>query len=65
MRAIGEEEETRRWWAVTDGMQESLMEGATGSEKGGWWMVSAVSSTYSCKPNNLAFQGLQEVFRMD
>lgn len=32
-----EDEETRRWWAVTDGMQESLNEGATGSEGGGWW----------------------------
>ncbi|KAI0781421.1 rhamnose mutarotase [Trametes elegans] len=38
MAAIAADPETRRWWALTDGMQESLVEGATGS--GGevtWW----------------------------
>ena len=40
MRGIGEDPETQRWWKVTDGMQESFVEGATGS--GGtipWWQV--------------------------
>ncbi|SDA01422.1 BZ3500_MvSof-1268-A1-R1_Chr10-1g02650 [Microbotryum saponariae] len=38
-QTIAQNEETRRWWALTDGMQESLVEGATGSggEKG-WWV---------------------------
>jgi len=38
MKAIGEDEETRKWWKLTDGMQESFNEGAHGS--GGdipWW----------------------------
>ncbi|KAH9930942.1 rhamnose mutarotase [Fomitopsis serialis] len=39
MKKIGEDEETRRWWALTDKMQESFVDGATGS--GGekpWWL---------------------------
>ncbi|TFY61208.1 hypothetical protein EVJ58_g4655 [Rhodofomes roseus] len=39
MRKVAEDEETRRWWALTDKMQESFVEGATGS--GGekpWWL---------------------------
>lgn len=28
---------TRRWWELTDGMQESLVPGATGSKDGRWW----------------------------
>jgi len=37
-KAIAEDAETRRWWALTDGMQESLVEGATGSGKDvPWW----------------------------
>ncbi|KAH9857570.1 rhamnose mutarotase [Lenzites betulinus] len=38
MRLVAADPETQRWWQVTDGMQESLVEGATGS--GGavpWW----------------------------
>ncbi|KAI0320327.1 rhamnose mutarotase [Amylostereum chailletii] len=34
------DEDTRKWWAMTDGMQESFVEGATGS--GGevpWWQA--------------------------
>ena len=27
----------REWWAMTDGMQESLVPGATGSKDGPWW----------------------------
>lgn len=28
----------QEWWAMTDGMQESPVEGAVGSAKGpGWW----------------------------
>ena len=40
MKGIAEDPETQRWWKVTDGMQESLVAGATGS--GGaipWWQV--------------------------
>ncbi|WVQ79158.1 hypothetical protein IAT38_001254 [Cryptococcus sp. DSM 104549] len=39
MEGIKESEATRKWWAMTDGMQESFVEGATGSESGpGWWV---------------------------
>jgi len=37
MKKIAADEETKRWWKVTDAMQESLNEGATGSEGGNWW----------------------------
>ncbi|KAH7890040.1 hypothetical protein F5I97DRAFT_1849786 [Phlebopus sp. FC_14] len=38
MKALGEDEETQRWWKVTDGMQESFNEDATGSGKDvPWW----------------------------
>lgn len=41
MRKVGEDAETRRWWALTDGMQESFVEGAEGSGKAiPWWEVS-------------------------
>jgi len=41
MKAIKENEETQRWWKVTDEMQESFNEGATGSGKEiPWWTVS-------------------------
>jgi len=30
--------EVRRWWEMTDGMQETLVEGSTGStDPKGWW----------------------------
>ncbi|WVQ94499.1 hypothetical protein IAU59_001578 [Kwoniella sp. CBS 9459] len=39
MDGIAENEATKRWWALTDGMQESFVPGATGSESGpGWWL---------------------------
>ncbi|KAG6551886.1 hypothetical protein Mapa_006502 [Marchantia paleacea] len=32
------DEETRRWWHVTDACQETLVEGSTGStDAKGWW----------------------------
>lgn len=43
MKKVAQDEETRRWWKLTDGMQESFNEGAVGSlagsEEGGvsWW----------------------------
>ncbi|KAL0947599.1 hypothetical protein HGRIS_013688 [Hohenbuehelia grisea] len=38
MTKIGEDPETQKWWEVTDGMQESFVEGATGSGKEvPWW----------------------------
>ena len=37
--------DTRRWWELTDGMQESLVEGATGSAGDKpWWAVRAFRS---------------------
>ncbi|KAL9107977.1 MAG: hypothetical protein Q9227_007192 [Pyrenula ochraceoflavens] len=40
MDEMKEDKETQRWWAVTDGMQESLNEGGgggMGSRGNGWW----------------------------
>ncbi|EIN08000.1 rhamnose mutarotase [Punctularia strigosozonata HHB-11173 SS5] len=39
MAGIAEDPETNRWWAVTDGMQESFNAGATGSKDSPapWW----------------------------
>lgn len=45
MKGIADDEETQRWWKLTDGMQESFEVGATGSGKDvPWWTVSARSS---------------------
>lgn len=42
MKASAQDPDTQRWWAVTDGMQESFEEGATGSGKETpWWTVRA------------------------
>ena len=49
MAGIAADPETQRWWKVTDGMQESLVEGATGS--GGpvpWWQVRSCGSAVFC-----------------
>jgi len=44
MKQVAEDPETQRWWVLTDGMQESFNEGATGSGKGvPWWTVSRAS----------------------
>jgi L-rhamnose mutarotase len=41
MAAIAKDPDTQRWWKITDGMQESFVEGATGSGKEiPWWLVS-------------------------
>ena len=41
MAAIAADEETQRWWKLTDEMQESFNEGATGSGADvPWWTVS-------------------------
>lgn len=41
MKAIGDDEETQRWWRLTDSMQESFNDGASGSGKDiPWWTVS-------------------------
>jgi len=37
MKNMAEDEETRRWWEITDVMQNSLIQGATGSKDGPWW----------------------------
>lgn len=39
MKAMAQDEETQKWWKVTDKMQESLNEGAKSSVDGGWWRV--------------------------
>ena len=42
MKAIGDDEETQRWWRLTDRMQESFNDGATGSGKAvPWWTVGS------------------------
>ena len=44
MAAVAADPETRRWWKVTDALQDSFVEGATGS--GGdvpWWTVSRLA----------------------
>lgn len=43
MREMAKSEETKEWWKVTDGMQESFQEGATGSVGAvPWWTVRLV-----------------------
>ncbi|BEJ13311.1 hypothetical protein CspHIS471_0304850 [Cutaneotrichosporon sp. HIS471] len=37
MESIKESEPTRQWWQMTDGFQESFVDGAMGSEAGEWW----------------------------
>lgn len=38
MERMSANEEVRRWWAMTDGMQESFVAGSTGStDEKGWW----------------------------
>ncbi|KXN91976.1 hypothetical protein AN958_11036 [Leucoagaricus sp. SymC.cos] len=38
MAQVAADPETQRWWALTDSMQESFVEGATGSGKDvPWW----------------------------
>lgn len=38
MRRMAENDEVRRWWVMTDGMQESFVQGSSGStDAKGWW----------------------------
>ena len=38
MARMAANKKVQEWWAMTDGMQESPVEGAQGSAKGpGWW----------------------------
>ncbi|KAF8812003.1 rhamnose mutarotase [Phlegmacium glaucopus] len=38
MKKVAQDPETQEWWRLTDGMQESLVEGAEGSGRGiPWW----------------------------
>ncbi|POR32546.1 L-rhamnose mutarotase [Tolypocladium paradoxum] len=39
MQRMAENPRVRQWWKMTDGFQESLVDGATSSESGepGWW----------------------------
>ncbi|KAG9010320.1 hypothetical protein FRB94_010670 [Tulasnella sp. JGI-2019a] len=38
MKGMAEDEEVRKWWKLTDSMQKSLVDGATGSVDGLWWL---------------------------
>jgi len=39
MRAMAANPKVREWWQMTDGMQESFLEGSTGStDPKGWWV---------------------------
>lgn len=38
MKTLADDPETKRWWALTDPMQKSLVKGAKGSGKGDWWL---------------------------
>lgn len=65
MAEIAADPETKRWWAVTDSMQESLVPGATGSgQEIPWWLVSSrfdlIWVEYS-----IELQELDEVFRFE
>lgn len=38
MEKMSANEEVRKWWEMTDGMQETFVDGSTGStDKKGWW----------------------------
>lgn len=37
MKRAAEDDETRKWWKITDPMQHSFVEGAKSSEEGPWW----------------------------
>ena len=37
MERMRENDKVKQWWKLTDGMQESLVKGATGSAEGQWW----------------------------
>lgn len=51
MTKAGEDSDTQRWWAMTDGMQESFEEGATGSGKDTpWWTVCLTSVLFLDAP---------------
>ncbi|KAK0442847.1 rhamnose mutarotase [Armillaria borealis] len=51
MKKVAEDPETQRWWAMTDGMQESLVEGATGSGKDiPWWADTEEVFRFEGKP---------------
>ncbi|KAF5349504.1 hypothetical protein D9756_009005 [Leucocoprinus leucothites] len=54
MAKVAEDPETQKWWALTDGMQESFVDGATGSGKDiPWWQVNIILS-----PETLMFLSL-------
>ncbi|KAF2774533.1 rhamnose mutarotase [Teratosphaeria nubilosa] len=39
MKRMAENPEVQKWWAMTDGMQESFVEGSKGStDPKGWWL---------------------------
>lgn len=45
MASVANDEDTQKWWRLTDGMQESFVDGATGS--GGeipWWKAGFLTS---------------------
>jgi L-rhamnose mutarotase len=43
MKATANDPDTQRWWKLTDGMQESFVDGAEGSGQAApWWQVSSL-----------------------
>jgi hypothetical protein len=66
MAEIAADPETKRWWAVTDSMQESLVQGATGSGQViPWWLVSGKVQNHLILLLISKSQDLDEVFRFE
>lgn len=69
MRAMAANPEVQKWWTMTDGMQETLVEGAKGStDPKGWWqpLVLQSRSRTICLDLICADLGKQEeVFRFE
>lgn len=66
MNKIAEDPDTQRWWKLTDGMQESFVEGAEGSGKEiSWWTVSSVISDLILLTATISLKTLPEVFRFE
>ncbi|KAK0458569.1 uncharacterized protein EV420DRAFT_1479808 [Desarmillaria tabescens] len=64
MKKVAEDPETQRWWAMTDGMQESLIEGATGSGRDiPWWAAYIFATDIPILTGQI--QDVEEVFRFE
>jgi L-rhamnose mutarotase len=67
MAKVAEDPETQKWWELTDGMQESFVDGATGSgNEIPWWQVNVFSSyrffmKFECLYGFLSFSNVENV----